>query len=123
MSEYVLYHATYKEHLSSIQRNGLLANPPKKNWDISERGVYLTDCPDTAISFAETAEDNQLPDDVDFEEEIILFKLNAYDLDLLKLKLDPNYQRGEGDPPLCWVYCDDIDFSKLLQIDYWDGEI
>ena len=107
--EYMLYHATYKRHLNSIKRNGLLCQPPEQTWDISERGrVYLVDDAYEAFCMCEAA-------DVE-DDEIIVFEIDAAKLDILKLSLDKNYDTSDCDF-ISWQYTGDIDYALLKQID------
>jgi hypothetical protein len=111
--EYMLYHATYKRHLDSIKRNGLLCQPPQQTWDISERGrVYLVDDAYEAFCMCEAA-------DVE-DDEIIVFEIDAAKLDILKLKLDGNIKDEDFPDITFWTYSADIDYNLLNQIDMED---
>jgi hypothetical protein len=88
----VLYHATYKQRLKSIQLKGLGA-AGKRNWTDSKRGiVYLALDPDVAESYAETA-----LDDLDADWDIVILKISTSGLDTNKFQLDRNVLDNEGD--------------------------
>ena len=88
----VLYHATYKQRLKSIQLKGLGA-ASKRNWTDSKRGVvYLALDPDVAESYAETA-----LDDLDADWDIVILKISTSGLDTNKFQLDRNVLDNEGD--------------------------
>lgn len=79
----VLFHATQKENLPLIQKEGLI--PGKKpNWDFSSREyIYLASEPHISEMYA-----------VNFED-IVVFRINIKDIDLNKLYTDPH---GAGTP-------------------------
>jgi GNAT superfamily N-acetyltransferase len=88
----VLYHATYKQRLRSIQLKGLGA-AGKRNWTDSKRGVvYLALDPNVAESYAETA-----LDDLDADWDIVILKISTSGLDTTKFQLDRNVLDNEGD--------------------------
>ena len=88
----VLYHATYKQRLKSIQLKGLGA-AGKRNWTDSKRGVvYLALDPNVAESYAETA-----LDDLDADWDIVILKISTSGLDTTKFQLDRNVLDNEGD--------------------------
>jgi len=110
--EYMLYHATYKRHLDSIKRNGLLCQPRFHSWSISESGlIYLVDNAYEAFCMCEAA-------DVE-DDEIIVFEIDAAKLDTLKLSFDKNYDTSDCDF-ISWQYAGDIDYALLNQIDTED---
>lgn len=101
-----LFHATYQTYIESILENGLLPNPPHRNWDDSDLqpGVYLGIDPDQAISYAECAEDT--PDEV-LDSGIILIEI---ELPENAVQVDPNNQCGDT-----LIYNGVIkEFSKIL---------
>jgi len=83
-----LYHATYRIHMDSIAKKGLLANSDHKNWNDSKRGrVYLAKDPDEALSHAESAEDAPQKH---FDSGIVVYKVNRKNLDQSKIHKDSN---------------------------------
>lgn len=85
--EEVLYHATYGEYINSIKEKGLGA-VQHKNWEFSEDGVvYFTPYPDTAISFAEAAE--EVSDEV-YNSGIVLLAVPTAKLNPVLLERDHN---------------------------------
>jgi hypothetical protein len=89
----VLYHATYKQRLKSIQLKGLGAGS-KRNWTDSKRGVvYLALDPDVAESYAETSD--MVPDE--WLDSIVILKISTSGLDTNKFQLDRNVLDNEGD--------------------------
>lgn len=73
-----LYHATDKQNMRSILENGLLCNPPKRNWDgmttnLWDDFVFLALDANTAEAYAESQDD--APD------EIVILKVALEDLD------------------------------------------
>jgi hypothetical protein len=88
----ILYHATYKQRLKSIQLKGLGAGG-KSNWTDSKKGVvYLALDPDVAESYAETA-----LDDLDADWEIVILAISTNGLDPNRFQLDRNVLDNEGD--------------------------
>ena len=88
----ILYHATYKQRLKSIQLKGLGA-AGRRNWSDSVRGVvYLALDPNVAESYAETA-----MDDLDVDWDIVILKIDTTKLDPSKFYLDRNVQDNQGD--------------------------
>jgi hypothetical protein len=92
----VIYHATYKHLLDSIIANGL-GHPdgkPQKMWSGSDSTmVYLALDIDVALSFAETAEEAE----DDWLDNVIVIAVSTNNIDLTKLRLDPNILDNEGD--------------------------
>lgn len=88
----VLYHATYKQRLKSIQLKGLGAGG-RRNWSDSQRGVvYLALDPDVAESYAEAA-----MDELDADWDIVILKVDTANLDPTKFFIDRNVQDNQGD--------------------------
>ena len=89
----VLYHATYKPRLKSIQSKGL-GSGGKRNWEDSQRGVvYLALDPDVAESYAETSD--MVPDE--WLDQIVMLKISTAGLDPNKFGIDSNVQDNAGD--------------------------
>jgi hypothetical protein len=89
----VLYHATYKPRLKSIQSKGL-GSGGKRNWEDSQRGVvYLALDPDVAESYAETSD--MVPDE--WLDQIVMLKISTVGLDSNKFGIDSNVQDNAGD--------------------------
>jgi hypothetical protein len=103
-----LYHATYKPLLKSIQLKGL-GNTTKTFWDDSKPGVvYLASDPDTAISYAESAE--TIPDS--WYDKIICLKIDTNSLNLDNLYIDENNQSNNDDVST-WEYHDIIPYKDI----------
>jgi hypothetical protein len=89
----ILYHATYRPLLRSIQKNGLGGMGIERRWEDSVPGVvYLALDPDVAESYAETSE--TVPDE--WLDEIVVLKINTTKLDKSKFHLDKNVQDNTG---------------------------
>jgi hypothetical protein len=89
----VLYHATYKPRLKSIQLKGL-GSGGRRNWEDSQRGVvYLALDPDVAESYAETSD--MVPDE--WLDQIVMLKISTAGLDPNKFGIDSNVQDNAGD--------------------------
>jgi len=85
----VLYHATYKPRLKSIELKGLGAGG-KRNWEDSQRGViYLALDPNVAESYAETSDE--------WLNQIVILKISTAGLDPNKFQIDSNVQDNAGD--------------------------
>ena len=83
----VLYHATYKPLLKSIQKNGLGGSGAQTNWEDSKPGVvYLAKDPDVAYSYAET--NDVVPDS--WLDQIVILTIPINNLNLNKLHNDEN---------------------------------
>jgi RNA:NAD 2'-phosphotransferase (TPT1/KptA family) len=85
-----LYHATYGVFLDSIMKQGLIRGY-RKNWEFSQNYIYLTNDPDIAESFAETAE--EVPEE--YLDDIIVLKIDKSKLNPDYLELDENITQGE----------------------------
>ena len=86
-----LYHATFKDLLPLIKKNGL-GNSPYKNWNDSDnKFVYLASDPYEAESYCEATEEEN--DYVDSD--IIIFEIDTKLLDKSKLHKDKNVIDGE----------------------------
>ena len=87
----ILYHATYRPLLKSIQANGLGGSGALAKWEDSKPGVtYLSPDPDVALSYAESSD--IVPED--WLDNIILLKIDSNTLDLSKLFNDANVING-----------------------------
>jgi len=99
-----LYHATYKPLLRKIKEQGLGGKSSRRMWEDSKKGVvYLAKDKYDSISYAEVALENP-PESLemriekeDWENNIIVLKINTDDLDKTKFKLDQNVKDNEGD--------------------------
>lgn len=89
-----LYHATYKSYIKKIKKQGLVINPPTRNWEDSENVIYLATSPDVALSYAETSD--EVPDHI-LDSGIVVLKIKKNKLDPTKLSIDKNVQDNEGD--------------------------
>lgn len=84
-SEY-LYHATYKQLIPSIKKQGLNPNISKKSWSFSGNYVYLSPDKDVAESYAETSDN--VPEE--YLDQIVVFRIKVSSLDTNKLSIDNN---------------------------------
>lgn len=105
-----LYHATYEPALNSIAKHDLGSKDARKKWAWSNYEktvdhVYLHADPDSALSYAESSDN--VPDS--WIDQIVLLRINTSDLDLTKLKEDPNLD----DPTDSYVYYGKIPQPKL----------
>lgn len=84
-----LYHATYRIHLPSIYKKGLLPDGTVCNWgEKCEYGVYLSDDPDVAQSYAEVGDFAEYDDDV--YDDIVVIEVDTALLDRSKFSNDPH---------------------------------
>ena len=100
-----LYHATYKQFLQSIKRNGL-GNTRKKMWEDSKPGVvYLADDPWVAESYAECSEwvDEQADPDK-YLDNIVILEIDTSKLNMNKLFVDENVRLEDGEENATWEY-------------------
>jgi hypothetical protein len=89
----VLFHATYRPLLRSINRYGLSPQYKRKFWDdSSDNLIYLATSPDIAESYAESSDTVK----EDWLDEIIIFSIDTAFLDLTKLKKDSNVRTDDG---------------------------
>ena len=99
-----LYHATYKPLLRKIKEQGLGGKSSRRMWEDSKKGVvYLAKDKYDSISYAEVALENPPEslemriEEEDWENNIIVLKINTDHLDKTKFKLDQNVKDNEGD--------------------------
>ena len=115
-----LYHGTYLPYLEEIKKSGYVKPGIHKNWDISEKFVYLTRDPDDAYDWAETAED--VPEE--YLDQIVVLKIDPKYLDINKLDIDHNQSYsydGDIDPedPETWVqfeYAGEIPIKAIKEV-------
>lgn len=108
---FLLYHATYGAYLASIKQKGLI---PRYHcvWKDCQYGIYLASDEEEAISYPETTDNPDIPDE--YLDDIIVFEIKTSDLNLSKLSPDPHVIWGEN--PLdysTWIYRDSIPYVKL----------
>ena len=111
-----LYHATLYKFLDSIQKHGLGATTPNKefahqNIEQNKPHVYLAENDEDAIIYVEGSrfyDEGETP-------EIALFRVNIKDLDLNNLKPDPNFTEDEQHDT--YVYYGIIPANKLTLMD------
>lgn len=79
-----LYHATGKENLESILKNGLITNPPKHNWEkmFTNNKIFLAFDADVAEDYIWSLEEPP--------EEVIVFRIPLDALDQQKINYDWN---------------------------------
>ena len=106
-----LYHATHKDYIESIKKNGL-GNTNNKKYSDSKQGVVcLADDPWVAQSYAETTD----LDDVDLEwedEDIVILEIDSNRLDMNRLFVDKNVLLDEDEEPSSWEYHGIIPWSS-----------
>lgn len=96
----ILYHATYKPLLKSIQEKGL-GNTKQTYWQDSKPGVvYLATSEEVAESYAEANE--QCPEE--WLDQIVVLKIKTSDLDKNALCVDQNVILDENDLPETFEY-------------------
>ena len=84
----VLYHATFNALLPTIQKNGLLINPPIRNYDISDKAVYLANKPSMTTEFIDTTENKEIPEE--WFNNVVILEIDTKQLDPNSLETDPN---------------------------------
>ena len=117
-----LYHATFGANKEAIEYQGL---KPGNKVDMacypdSEYGVYLTDDIQSAISFVESAENENIPED--WFGDIVVFQVDTTKLDKRKFKKDPHMNwSGEYDQegnevqmPECYLYIGKIPPNAIM---------
>lgn len=107
----ILYHATYREYLDSIMGSGLGASN-NKNWSESNRGVvYLALDPYVAESYAEAAEEEDVPSR--FIDNIVILEVDTNGLDQNKFFVDKNVLLDPEDQGTTFEYHGVIPASNL----------
>lgn len=92
--EQYLYHATYRIHKPSINKNGLRKDSEHKNWEDSVPGkIYLAKTPEVALSYAETSE--SVPEK-HYNSGIVVYKINKKHLDDKHISSDENVIDNDG---------------------------
>jgi len=89
----ILYHATFRNNIESIKQRGLVPsfNGIVKCWPDCKNGVYLHSDPDVAYSYAEIADNPDIPEEW-FEDEnnVVVLEINTITLDKNLFEIDPN---------------------------------
>ena len=114
----VLYHATFRSNVDSIQENGLGNRASvNKNWDISADFLYFSADLECARDFCESAED---VDDETYDSGIEVFAIRKKDNPELfkKFNIDTNDQSG-----LSFITEQVIDFSELVSEEELEEEV
>lgn len=107
----ILYHATYRTNIPDIKKYGLGAKQ-NKNWEFSiPNTVCLTNDPDVAFSFCETADEVSKSK---LESGIIVLMVNTNSLDGRYGEPDPN-MINEDDDIEYYIYRKIID-PRLLYV-------
>lgn len=109
-----LYHATFKPLLGKIKLEGLGGTSSKKLWSDSKNNtVYLAKEEDVAISYAETAfdENEHLPES--WVEKIIVLVIDTDLLDKNNFSIDKNVIDNMGDT---LEYSGIIPFTAIVNI-------
>ena len=109
----VLYHATYGAFIGSILEQGLIPNYTSCWEGGCEHGVYLADKPYVAESYAETADNSDIPEE--YFDDIIVLKIDTTQLDLSKLGPDPQVIWDiNPENNNCYLYRDVIPVNAIL---------
>lgn len=105
-----LYHATSREHLESIQKEGLLTNAPFNNWndEYCTGKIFLALDAVAAESYVEAQEDEP--------EEIAVLKISLEDLDKRFFGRDENNRCPLEDTNSC-IYLRDIPPKLITECD------
>ena len=91
-----LYHATYRPLLDEILHYGLIPGGKDiQNFDWSNKFVYLAEEPENAISFVETSENENIPEE--WLEQIVVIEIDVSKLDLSKMSPDENWNPSTGE--------------------------
>ena len=86
-----LYHASFRQLLPSIKKNGLNPRIESKSWSMSGNYIYLSADKYVAESYAEIADN--VPDS--YLDNIIVFEIDKNLLNLDKLTMDTNNKAGD----------------------------
>lgn len=110
LSQDYLYHATYKELLPLIKKEGLGGSSSKPNWEDSKSGViYFARTPEIAESYAETAEN--VPEE--WLDDIIILRVDKNVLDSDKLFYDKNVLTYDDEEKDTFEYHGIVNFSDI----------
>jgi len=111
----ILYHATFKVHLESIQQRGLDPNFEgiTKCWEDCENGIYLHVDPYVAMSYPETVDNPGVTDEL-YDSGIIVLEIDTTSLDQSLFVQDPNIQ--PPDDIDSFLYKGIIPFGNVRQI-------
>ena len=112
-----LYHATYKQFIKSIKKDGGLIGGKNKMWgDSKSYVVYLAKDRDVAESYMEDNDFlNDLDDDEydDYVDNIVVFEIDTSHLDPKLLKIDQNVRNNDG---ATYEYAGKISMSSLKKL-------
>lgn len=104
-----LYHATPKDNLKRIKKEGITPNS-NHHWSDSKNYVYLATDPEIAYDFVVTSEYN---DDFD---QIAILEIPVRELNLQKLRADSNVDFEDADEIYSYEYDGVIPFSSISRI-------
>ena len=123
MLDEVLYHATFKENIPSIIKNGLGGNR-RPNWDESEKGaVYFANDAETAYGFCESA---PLASESAVKSGIVMLAVSKLALNQDKFENDYNLDQVSmvfGFRPRFYIYRGIIPSHILHVIDCYEGDL
>lgn len=114
MKHKFLYHATYKAHLPSIKAQGIRHDIPVegKTWDYCKQGVvFLATDLDVAASFAETTDNESIPEE--WLNEIVVLKIDTTFLEPTKIAIDTEIQDNTGSS---FEYTDTIPWAAVKKV-------
>jgi len=89
----ILYHSTFKNNIESIKQRGLVPSFDGivKCWPECKNGVYLHSDPDVAYSYAEIADNPNIPEEwFEAENNIVILEINTTTLNKNLFEIDPN---------------------------------
>lgn len=112
MSQAMMYHATYRPYLASIQAWGLGGAPEEvpRNYEDSQAGlVYLATTRDVAVSYAETSD--VVP--VAWLDDIVVLSIDVGQLNTADLHPDRNVRLDDTQEPQTYEYHGVIPASAL----------
>lgn len=105
-----LYHATYKENVEKIMREGLRRNQPVNFQGMSMEGMlYFAFDPEAAISFIESADTYE-------GQEIAVLSVDTADLELNKINYDWNNRCEYHENIISLAYSGDVPASALSKL-------
>lgn len=116
------YHATINIYLDSIKKYGLGGKIPKiRFWDYNgtiyqnmKQGVFLTNDPYVAYDFIDSSDAYWDLAENNDNISIIVFEIDAKDIDMSKLSIDANMNNDES---FTWFYNSVIPYNKLKLIE------